>query len=417
MKALLSTLPFLPMTFANQSQNPVLQQISNAHGITHPLYNDLAHQHYLINLTVGTPPKPYSVLLDTGSTDLWLPAWNSSGCYPTCRPGTYNPSDSSTALDIHIPFNISYGLSPGSGMLGEYYNDSIHVGNAELPAQTFAVADVPAPITEASFWGILGLGSRYGTSAFTNPWSPVYRQLNATYTPLWEHLFESGLIPKRLFSIALGKQSDSFGSITFGAVAPPSSHKYHGALKKIPVILSGPLFTGWVINMTSVTRTTTSAETTVAENLTTENFPLQVVLDTGAPNTYLPNALYTLISAPLEPVYRTNPEGNPTPYVPCNFRNPTISNSTTLGFSFPGVSGGAGPTIRVPLKETIYPFGLPSNMGEVRGDDGEELCYFGIIPTQGPIFLLGATFLRSAYTVYSGDEEEWTVSMAQARYE
>jgi hypothetical protein len=235
--------------------------------------------------------------------------------------------------------------------------------------------------------------------------------LNATYTPLWEHLYESGLIPKRLFGIALGKQAEAFGSVTFGAFAGPESGEYTGALQTVPVVLSGPLFTGWAVNLSSVSLTTSSSPGT---KLTDEGWSVKVVLDTGAPNMYLPTALYNTISAPISPLYRTNPEGNPTPYVPCRYRSPAVSNSTAFGFSFPGLPGATGPTIKVPLEEIIYPFGLPSNMGEVRGDDGEELCYFGIIPTDGPVFVLGTTFLRSVYAVYSGDGGEWEISMAQA---
>jgi hypothetical protein len=137
MKSILSTLPFLPLTFATPSRYSLHCQIPNLDGITVPIYNDLAHQHYLINITVGTPPNIYTVLLDTGSTDFWLPAWNSSGCAPNpCKPGTFNPADSETAVDINIPFNVSYGLTPGSGMLGEYYNESISIGSATLERQT-----------------------------------------------------------------------------------------------------------------------------------------------------------------------------------------------------------------------------------------------------------------------------------------
>ena len=235
--------------------------------------------------------------------------------------------------------------------------------------------------------------------------------MNATYTPLWEHLYESGLVPARLFSIALGQQADSFGSITFGAFAGQESGEYTGTLQTVPVVLSGPLFTGWAVNLSSVSLTTSSYSEI---KLTDDDWNIQVILDTGAPNMYLPTTLYNTIVSPLSPVYHTNPERNPTPYVPCRYRSPAFSNSTSLSFSFPGLRDATGPTIKVPLEETIYPFGLPSNLGEVKSDDGEELCYFGIIPTEGPIYLLGATFLRSVYAVYSGNGGEWGVSMAQA---
>lgn len=412
------TLCFLSL--ATSSQLALPRNTPNPNGITLPIFNDFAHQHYLINISVGTPPSLYSVLLDTGSTDFWLPAWNSSGCTPDpCKPGTFNPADSSSAVDIHVPFNVSYGLTPGSGMLGEYYNENISVGNAVIKNQTFAIANVPAPITPSTFWGILGLGSRYSTSSFTSPWSPVFHQLNATYTPLWESLFETGLVPRHLFSIYLNRQSADVGTITFGAIEGPESGKYEGELETVPVLLSGPLFTGWAVNLTSVTRTTThcanssSGAEPKTEPLTPDNFTIQVVLDTGAPNMYLPTPLYAQIAAPLTPTYHKNPEGNPTPYVRCALRN---VSQPYLSFSFGGGGATHAPTIRVPYDELIYPFGLPANLGEVRGEDGAELCYFGVVETPGPVFLLGATFLRSVYAVFGGEAGEWRVGMAQARY-
>lgn len=142
MRSLISTLPFLSLVSATPSQKPLPRQISNPYGITLPIYNDLAHQHYLINITVGTPPNLYTVMLDTGSTDFWLPAWNSSGCAPNpCKPGTFNPAASETAVDIKIPFNVSYGLTPGSGMLGEYYNETISLGSATLTRQTVILSN------------------------------------------------------------------------------------------------------------------------------------------------------------------------------------------------------------------------------------------------------------------------------------
>jgi hypothetical protein len=67
------------------------------------------------------------------------------------------------------------------------------------------------------------------------------------------------------------------------------------------------------------------------------------------------------------------------------------------------------------LAEIVYPPGYPVTVPAVPDRDGEKLCYFGIVPTDGPIRLLGATFIRSAYLVF--DEEKMVVSMAPARWE
>ena len=127
---------FLTMAITLQFVSSSLSASVSA-GLTLPIFNDLAHQRYFINLSVGTPPTHASLMLDTGSADLWLPLWNSSGCAPNpCKPGAFNPDTSSSAVDLGIPFNISYGLEPGAGWLGEYYNETVSLGGLELRNQT-----------------------------------------------------------------------------------------------------------------------------------------------------------------------------------------------------------------------------------------------------------------------------------------
>lgn len=84
----------------------------------------------------------------------------------------------------------------------------------------------------------------------------------------------------------------------------------------------------------------------------------------------------------------------------------------TLDFSFGGASG---PRISVPHSALIYPFGAPSNIGPVTASDGIPLCYLGVIGVNGTFFLLGDTFMRSAYMVYDVDNRQ--VAMAQAKYD
>lgn len=52
---------------------------------------------YLINITLGTPPQALGVTLDTGSSDLWIPATTNENCVRNeCDGGSYESGDSST---------------------------------------------------------------------------------------------------------------------------------------------------------------------------------------------------------------------------------------------------------------------------------------------------------------------------------
>jgi hypothetical protein len=120
---------------------------------------------------------------------------------------------------------------------------------------------------------------------------------------------------------------------------------------------------------------------------------------------YLPTAVYDEFS---ERIGTQLVQGFP--YVPCSVRD----SDEALEFEF-GTGEDNGPRIKVPYGEMVYPFGLPANIGEVRDEDGVELCYQGLIGTEGPIFLLGAAFIRNAYVVY--DVDRLQISLAPAKYD
>lgn len=359
-----------------------------------PLYNDLAHQRYLINLTVGTPPVSFAVTADTGSADLWFPLANSSGCSPNCPPPTYDPSASSTSIDLGYPFNSTYGLTPDLQVTGEYYNDTVHLGSAVIPQMTVATGNIPPEIYEAGIYGLMGLGSRFGEAVYNNPSSPGSGKVS--FPTIYDQLKTLGYIKKRLFSIWLNDIAASTGSILFGGI---DLSKYTGKLQKVPVVLSRGVFTGWAVNLTSVSLTSSNG----THNLSSTGFPIEVVLDSGSPNMYLPTTVADAVASTLN---ATTDQG--TPYVPCSFRQ--ADGSLHFGFG-----NGSAPKFEVPYSELIYPFGSPAKVGNVTAPDGTELCYLGLLGTPGPIFLLGDTFIRSLYVVYDADELEISFAPVKQR--
>ena len=76
-------------------------------------------------------------MLDTGSSDLWVPAPNSSGCLPDpCPFPTFDLANSSTASATGLTFNASYGSRPDLQVVGPYINDTVRIGGAVIPNMT-----------------------------------------------------------------------------------------------------------------------------------------------------------------------------------------------------------------------------------------------------------------------------------------
>ncbi|KAF2033181.1 acid protease [Setomelanomma holmii] len=371
---------------------------------TLPLTNDLAHQRLNISLSIGTPPQTFNLLFDTGSTDVWVPLSSSTGCAPNC-PTAFTPSLSSTIVNTSIPYLAIYGLTPdpANSIAGFYFNDTVSVsGLPALEDATFAVGNVPPALFQVGNWGIFGAGSPLREALLSGP-----NASKVPYTPAWERLALASPGGKKKMGVWLNAQNASSGTVLFGG---SDESRYEGGLQDVPIVLQRGIFTGWGVNLTSVTRVNVGGEEDGGcdekTQLTAANFSQTVLFDTESPNMYLPTPLYDAIVEGLNATELINMA----PYVPCSLRT---ASSGYLDFGFPTKAGGNA-EIRVPLSEIVYPPGYPVTVPAVPDRNGQELCYFGIVPTNGSILLLGTSFIRSAYLVF--DEEELVVSMAKSRW-
>lgn len=119
-----------------------------------------AEIYYQINVTIGSPPQPFGLQLDTGSSDIWIPAIDSDVCQADpslCALGAFNASSSTTAEGIEAPpFEIAY--VDNSEIYGEYFTDTLVIGSTKITKMQMGLA---ASSLSRDF-GIMGIGFKSG---------------------------------------------------------------------------------------------------------------------------------------------------------------------------------------------------------------------------------------------------------------
>src|SRR5277367_5955968 len=112
-----------------------------------------------MQVTVGTPPQHFSLQLDTGSSDLWLPDNQARLCQEgQCIAGEYDAAASSTFVDLQEAFQISY--VDGTNIVGDYITDVLNIGSTKLTNMTMAAA---TQLRDPAV-GIMGIGYQAGES-------------------------------------------------------------------------------------------------------------------------------------------------------------------------------------------------------------------------------------------------------------
>lgn len=187
-------------------------------GHSTPLTNYLNAQ-YFTSISLGTPPQEFKVILDTGSSNLWVPSseCTSLACFLHSK---FDHSSSSTYKSNGTEFAIRYG----SGSLEGYVSqDTLTLGDLTIPKQDFAEATNEPGLAFAfgKFDGILGLG--YDTISVNKIVPPFYKAI------------EEGLLDEPVFAFYLGdttKDENDGGVATFGGV---DKSKYTGDITWLPV--------------------------------------------------------------------------------------------------------------------------------------------------------------------------------------
>lgn len=317
---------------------------------------------YYAQLSIGTPPQPVFVQLDTGSFELWV--------NPDCskvrgadalfceRVGQYDTSRSSTVTSLGTSKFLKYGI--GSANIS-YVTDTITLAGSATSLRNvqFGVATSSSD----TFSGILGIG--YGQGIATK------------YPNFVDQLHDQSAIRVKAYTLALGSKDAREGIVVFGGV---DTAKFSGKLARVPIIPADrspdrvPRF--WV-DLRSITLTPPSGISRVYEDSARPVF-----LDSGSTMTLLPRNLTAAIARDFG---ANEPDSNGFYRIDCAL----TQMSGTLDFAFDGV------TVKVPYKELTRE--VPTN---------PPACFLGIMASD-KFTLLGDTFLRSAYGMFLIIESLW----------
>lgn len=183
----------------------------SVYGLDIQNHNDIS---YLLNIYMGADRQKATVVLDTGSSHLWL-MQNDTGF------GSFNPSTSSSARKTAL--NYLSGYADGTKSLGLYYEDTFRFfktdfrGSVTLNDFQFGVVETKA----TGMAGILGVADRVHEK------SPELTNNNL----IWA-LKEAGYIAKASFSLYLNSRTSKYGSVIFGGI---DTEKYEDLLAVYPL--------------------------------------------------------------------------------------------------------------------------------------------------------------------------------------
>ncbi|XP_031284493.1 aspartic proteinase A1-like [Pistacia vera] len=175
---------------------------------------------YFGEIGVGTPPQNFTVVFDTGSSNLWVP---SSFSDVFQNHPKYKSSSSSTYKKNGKSADIHYGTGAVSGFFSE---DHVRVGDLVVKDQEFIEATKEPGLTflMAKFDGILGLG---------------FQEISVGHAvPVWYNMVNQGLVSEPVFSFWFNRNADEEerGEIVFGGMDP---NHYKGEHTYVPVSQKG----------------------------------------------------------------------------------------------------------------------------------------------------------------------------------
>ena len=322
------------------------------------------------------PERPYSVIFDTGSSNLWVPAANCSNCFLHHK---FDHTKSTTYVPNGSAFDLTYGSGEVLGFLGE---DKVNVGGLDVQHQMFG-----------QVYDTSGLGAAYKIGQFDGILGMGFRALSPYGATVFDNMMMQGLLSQHVFSFYLShnaenEQKNSMGELLIGAI---DENHFEPPLQYVPLTAE----TYWQVGLKTM-------EMSIREGAVEHHFKTNVraaILDTGTSILAGPTAevkqLATMIGA--RPVLPFGPYKSQF-VIPCAKR----AELPHLNITFD--DGGEGIAVSLSPMEYVL---------DVQGE-----CLFGFtgidMPLgRDPLWIMGDVFLRAYYSVF--DFENKRVGIARSK--
>ncbi|PPQ65448.1 hypothetical protein CVT26_000100 [Gymnopilus dilepis] len=331
-----------------------------------PVTNQDQDSSYFGSISIGSPAQNFDVILDTGSSDLWLASDTCTDCDPSTP---LFQTSKSTSLQPSNSLNSQVVIRYGSGSVaGNLASDTVTMGGFTISQQTFLVVDrLTSGLLDGSVSGIMGL---------------AFQSIASTRaTPFWQALANNNQLSSQELSFWLTRadpnsqtQNVPGGVFTLGGT---NSSLFSGDIDFQDMPVSQPSF--WLLSLSAVTVQGKSVQ------ITTGNSAVSAI-DTGT----------TLIGGPsndVAAIWAAVPGSGPSDanqgffHFPCN-----TQVNVTLSF------GGKAWPIN------------PQDMNIGQESRGSSLCLGAIfdlsmgtnIPagSGNPNWVVGDTFLKNVYSVF-----------------
>lgn len=395
----------------SRQRNPVVLPRSAEAASSHQVPVAAAGHVFVVNVTVGTPPQPLSLLLAPSSPHTWVPQSDAMPCLTgydalagfspddgsttACRWGALDVPKSSTTKTVEQKYlNFVVAYTDTINVSGVNMTEKLVVGDMEI--DDFALGLVTS--TSNNQWiGMLGLG---------NDATTTFPRNSNKYRPNFiDRLVASRRIASQAYSIWLDDAEGNSGNLLLGAV---DTSRYEGDLIRLNAAEPLDVFpSAFRVALSSVQIDDKALAPTVP--------PVVASLSPAETFSYLPDGLVEDIMAAAGATWNTPLERAT---VPCDAGAKKPNTKIRLR-----LEGPSGPVLEVRLADLVVPQIVShwelayANLARLP----RNTCLLGVqklralrSPDKAPHYNLGSALLRRTYLVFDAANKDVALAPVKA---